>query len=322
MTSFSGDINAIPDAPGIEVEEGAAPGELDGPGIPVDISDFGGAPELGLNEFDTGEQAAVEGDTEASPVADPGSTPPPPASPAPPQLDPTQQMFLGMYQNMQEQAQANQRAMAELVASLKPKQEAPPVDPFADMPPDLRKAIDGNPELKAYTEYMAKKAQAPADQYRQEIEKRIEDAKFQRQVDQFQNEARQVAESVISSGYKLEGTAKQHVHDFLVDTALSLTNARGGSPIQYLEAVKKVFETGVQGRQAYLGEQVKQRVATRPTPQINAPRAAAPGMVSGQQAGPPSEAELRQAGYANRTEAIMNGYRKVQQLRALRMGQG
>ncbi len=322
MTSFSGDINSIPDAPGIEVEAGPAPGELDGPGIPVDISDFGGAPELGLNEFESDDQFAVGEDTVASPVADPASTPPPAASSAPPQLDPTQQMFLGMYQQMQEQGAANQRAMSELVASLRPKQEAPPVDPFADMPPELRKSIDGNPELKAYTEYMAKKAQAPADQFRQDFEKRIEEAKFHRQVDQFKSEAQQVAESVISSGYKLDGTAKQHVHDFLVDTALSLTNARGGSPIQYLEAVKKVFELGVQGRQAHLGEQVKQRVATRPTPQIGTPRAAAPGMVSGQQAGPPTEAEIRQAGYANRTEAIMNGYRKVQQLRARQMGQG
>jgi hypothetical protein len=219
--------------------------------------------------------------------------------------------------------EAQEQRFSQVLERFAPKApEAPPPDPLARFSPELRASIAANPELKKFTEELLREAAAPADSFRQEIEKRIEDAKFQRQVDQFQNEARQVAESVISSGYKLEGTAKQHVHDFLVDTALSLTNARGGSPIQYLEAVKKVFETGVQGRQAYLGEQVKQRVATRPTPQINAPRAAAPGMVSGQQAGPPSEAELRQAGYANRTEAIMNGYRKVQQLRALRMGQG
>lgn len=322
VNDLSDNMEALPEfdsgATSIERELGPEPGELDGPGIPVDISQFGGAPEPGLNELAPDEQFAVEEDAVASPVADPGTPPQTPASPAPPQLDPTQQFMVGVLQQMQSQAQAQEQRFQALLQQVLPKPEPKPVDPFADMPPELRKAIDANPELKAYTEYMAKKAAAPVDSYRQEMEKRIEEAKFQNQVTQFQNEARQVADTILGRGYKLEGTAKQHVSDFLYDTALALTNARGGTPSQYLEAVQKVFDTGVQGRQAFLGEKIKQQVASRPTPQAPA-RAAAPGMVPGkQQAGPPTDAEIRLAGYANRTEAIMNGYRKVEQLRARR----
>lgn len=324
INSLTDNVAALPEfdsgQTSIERELGPEPGELDGPGIPVDISQFGGAPEPGLNELAPDEQFAVEEDTVTSPVADPGPpTHQAPASSAPPQLDPQQQFMVGVLQHIQASQAAQEQRFQALMQQILPKQEVPPPDPFADMPPELRKAIDANPELKAYTEYMAKKAAAPTEQYRQEMEKRIEQARFQNQVTQFQNEARQVADTIISRGYKLEGTAKQHVSDFLYDTALAITHARGGTPLQYVDAVAKVFDTGVQGRQAYLGETVKQKVAARQTPQATPARTAAPGMVPGkQQAGPPTDAEIRLAGYANRTEAIMNGYRKVEQLRARR----
>lgn len=318
VNSLSDNMEALPDAPGIEVEAGPAPGELDGAGIPVDISQFGGAPEPGLNELAPDEQFAVEEDTATSPVADPGTPTQAPASSAPPQLDPQQQFMAAMFQQMQASQAAQEQRFQAMMQQIMPKQEVPPPDPLSDMPPELRKAVDGNPELKSFSEWIAKKSQAPTEQYRQEMEKRIEQARFQQQVTQFQNEARQVADTIIGRGYKLEGQAKQHVSDFLYDTALAITHARGGTPLQYVDAVAKVFDTGVQARQAYLGEQVKQNVAKRQTPATPA-RTAAPGMVPGkQQAGPPTDAEIRQAGYANRTEAIMNGYRKVETLRARR----
>lgn len=323
INSLTDNMEALPEfdsgQTAIEAELGPAPGELDGPGIPVDISQFGGAPEPGLNELAPDESAAVEEETVSSPVADSGAPPQAPVSSAPPQLDPQQQFMAAMFQQMQASQAAQEQRFQALMQQAFPKPEAPPPDPLADMPPELRKAVDGNPELKSFSEWIAKKSQAPTEQYRQEMEKRIEQARFQNQVTQFQNEARQVADSILSRGYKLEGQAKQHVSDFLYDTALAITHARGGTPLQYLDAVAKVFDTGVQGRQAHLGETVKQKVAARQTPQATPGKVAAPGMVPGkQQAGPPSDAEIRQAGYANRTEAIMNGYRKVEQLRARR----
>lgn len=256
----------------------------------------------------------VPSESEGVTATSPGSGPTPPA-PAP-QLDSNQQFQMAIVQQM---AQMQQAFTAQLEA-LKPKEAPPPpADPFADMPKELRAAIDANPELKAYTEYMAKKAASPAEQFRQEIEQRIKEATHQRQVDTFRNEATSVAQKIVQS-LGATGQDAKELHDLFYDQSLVLADLHGGSPAKYEKALVAALDKATNLKVAQLNSKAKASVAQRHPGSAARPQAPASTM-SSKQNRTPTQADARAAGYKSLFDAALDGDAKIHQLWA-RQGQG
>jgi hypothetical protein len=218
-----------------------------------------------------------------------------------------------MFAQMQAQSQAQQASFEKALASLAPKApEAPPVDPFADLPEKFN-----TPEIKEFLKVAQDKILSP---YQKQLENRIQAAQHERLTNQYASEAEQAAQAVISSGYELSGNDAAIVKDGLRDFALTLSHVHGGTPAQYKDALARVAESLVRGRQAHMNKASKAKVATL-APRPAARQNTAPGMVSGQQSADFSWAEAKAAGYLDTTDAVFDGYKKVLAMRA-RQGRG
>lgn len=262
--------------------------------------------DLGLAD----EQTAPLVESEEVTGSSPGSGPP---SPAPaPQLDPTQQMMAAMLQRMDAQQQAFERTLQQLA----PKPPAPtPVDPLADMPPELRAEVEKNPQLKLFTEWMTKKAATPAEQYKQDFERRIAEAQQQREVQRYETEADSVANGILGANFDFSKNPgfKNQAADAIRDWALSLSHAHGGTPAQYMEPLKNVVNGLVASQMVALNSKAKASVAQRQPGSVARPQAAGPAIPSFQNR-TPTDAEARAAGYKSAMDAALDGDRRVHQM--------
>lgn len=253
-------------------------------------------------------------DTGASPAAEPGVTASsPPVAPAAPQLDPNTQAMMTLIQSVQADSARREQLLLAQIEALKPKAlEAPPVDPFANLPDKFN-----TPEIKEFLQVAQEKILAP---YKNEMEGRIQKAQFDRQVNFLVTDATSTAEAIVSAGYDLQGEDAAIVKDGLRDFALVLTDKYGGTPAQYKGALTKIADSLVRGRQAHMNKAAKAKVATMARP-VAKPNAAS-GVVPGQQPADYSWAEARAAGYQDMTDAVFDDGRKVLAMRARNQGRG
>lgn len=235
-------------------------------------------------------------------------------SPAPaPQLDPTQQLLAAVMQRMETQNQQ----FTEVIKSLAPKvPEAPPADPFADMPKEY-----DTPEIRAFAEYMRKKVLAPHEEYKQSLEKRIQEATAQRQTTQLYNEAAGLGKS-FASDLGAQGQDAEDLANWFHDQTIVFTNKYGGAPTQYATAIKDLFNKGVALKQAQLNSTAKAAVAKRYPGATARPQQATGSAMTQRPYVRPSDAEARAAGYKSAFEAALDGDAKVHQFRARQGAQG
>jgi hypothetical protein len=210
-------------------------------------------------------------------------------------------------------AQAQQaQQFAELMKQFAPKQPEPaPIDPFANLPEKFN-----TPEIKEFLAVAKDKILAP---FQSQLEQRIQAAQQERLVNQYASEADAAAQAVISNGYELSGNDAAIVKDGLRDFALTLSHVHGGSPSQYKDALARVADSLVRGRQAHMNKSAKAKVATlAPRP---ATQSAAQAIPPARQSADYSEAEARAAGYKDKLDAIFDDGKKVLAMRA-RQGRG
>src|SRR5882757_4729628 len=194
---------------------------------------------------------SVGQDAGASPVAEQGNTASaPPSSPAAQPLDPNTQAMLGMFQQMQNDGARREQLLLAQIEALKPR-PAPvaPIDPFADLPEKFN-----TPEIKEFLKVAQDKILSP---YQKQMEARIQEAQHTRLTNQYASEAEQAAQAVISSGYDLSGQDAAIVKDGLRDFALTLSHVHGGTPSQYKDALARVADSLVRGRQAHMNKTAK-----------------------------------------------------------------
>lgn len=314
--SFAQDEAYVPDAPGQQAYDNSPLTAEEILEYGLDPADF---PNVKL--ADSPDAEAPGASLESAGVTDdsPGSGAP--SAPPAPQLDANQQFMATMFAQMQAQAQAQQQAFQAALAQLAPKPTEPaPVDPFADMPKELRAEIEQNPALKAYTEYMAKKAQTPAEQFKQEFEERIQKAQQEREAVRYAQEAEAAAKAVLSQGFALEGQDAAIVADGLRDMALTLSHVHGGAPAQYQKALDRIINTAVNGRIKHLNSQAAAKVAQR-APAPNRPQVAPQAIPPAAANREPTLEEIRAAGYRSAFEAGLDGDKRIIELRA-RRGRG
>jgi hypothetical protein len=223
-------------------------------------------------------------------------------------------MLMAELRASREAAAQRDAQFAQMLQQFAPQKPAAPApDPFANLPDKFN-----TPEIKEFLQVAQEKILAP---YQQQMEQRIEAARHERLVSQFTSEATQAAEAVIASGYDLGGQDAAIVRDGLRDFALTLSHVHGGTPAQYKDALARVADSLVRGRQAHMNKSAKAKVATlAPRP---AAQNAAPAMVAGkQQAEDWTSAEARAAGYLDPIEAIFDGGKKILAMRARNQGRG
>lgn len=253
-------------------------------------------------------------DAGASPADEPEVVATPQVAPAAPQLDPVQAMLWQEIQAGRQAAATRDTQFAQILQALAPKAPAaPPIDPFADLPEKYN-----TPEIKEFLAIAKDKILAP---FQGQLEQRIQAAQHERLTNQYASEAEAAATAVINSGYDLSGNDAAIVKDGLRDFALTLSHVHGGSPSQYKDALARVADSLVRGRQAHMNKSAKAKVANiaaRPA----TPQHATPGMVPGQQQSAEyTAAEARAAGYRDHIDAIFDGGKKVLAMRA-RQGRG
>lgn len=252
-----------------------------------------------------GEQPPVQSESEEVTATSPGSGPLNASAPAP-QLDPSQQVMLAMFQQMTAQNEAQQRQFQELISTLKPQEKAPEIDPLADMPKEW-KAIEGLPDFLKYT---IQKNKAEVDALKNNLDQRIQAATQRREADQYASEAKAIGSKILSQGFQFQSTQDQAaVSDALHDMALSLANVHGGTPAKYEQALNRVINTAVQARQAHLNSQAKASVAARHAPKP-APQAVG-AIPQSQPLTEPTLAQVRSAGYRDMDEARWDDFRRV-----------
>lgn len=232
-------------------------------------------------------------------------------SPAPaPQLDASQQIMLGMFQQMQANQQAQEARFAQMIEALRPKEAAPPPeDPFADLPDEYN-----TPEIKKFADYMRNKVLSPLEQYKQQMEQRIAQASHQRTVQQYQHEALSAGQSWTQK-YGAQGQDATELSDWIRDQTLILAEAHGGSPAQYAPSIERMIDKAVALKQSQLNSKAKAAVGARRPNAPATPRPQANGStIPSFQNRIPTDAEARAAGYKSAFDSALDGDAKVHKM--------
>lgn len=247
-------------------------------------------------------------------------TPKKPVVPAP---DAAQQTTMLMMQTMQAMQQQNQEFQQRMLEMLRPaKQEQTPASKFdiASVLPENLRGIDGVPQLAQAIYAQVEKQFADRDQAAQTTQQK---AQHQQSVNQWVNEARHVQTEVLKDGYKFANPQDaEHFGAMARDLAISMADAKGGSPAQYLGPIKSLFKAQAMAYQASLGEKTKagmqRRVPNAPLQQAQRIVAQQPGNASNSvpdMASPPTREELRAVRMTG-SQSAMEGDFSVRQLRA------
>lgn len=322
------------DAPGAE---GFTPtgGESDfdavfGPAseTPASNGDGDGGPELSLEEMLVDKATMSPEELEMAGLAEEGAASAPQKqtpAPKPAAVDPATQTTMLMMQQMQAMQQQNQEFQARMLEMLRPaKQEQTPASKFdiASVLPENLRGIDGVPQLAQAIYSQVEKAFADRDQAHQTTQQK---AQHEAAVAQWVNEARHVQAEVLKDGYKFSSPADSGQFGAMVrDLAISMADAKGGSPAQYLGPIRALIKAGTMAQMAGLHEKTKagmgKRIPNAPLQQVkriagqqnNDSHTAIPDMNS-----PPTEEELRAVRMTGSVSA-MEGDHSVRQLRARR----
>lgn len=256
-------------------------------------------------------------------------TPQKPAKPAaPPAPDANQQFQLMMMQQMQAMQQANQEFQARLLESMRPpkQEQAPSKFDIASVLPENLRSVDGVPQLAQAIYSQVEKQFAERDQASQTAQQQ---AQHQAAVSQWVNEARHVQTEVLKDGYKFSNPQDAHFFSSMArDLAISMADAKGGTPAQYLGPIKETMKAGAMALLAGMGEKTKAGIAKRVpnAPLHQAQKRAAQMPTDASMSMPdrnsrPTPEELRAVRMTG-SQSAMEGDYSVLKLRAQRARQG
>jgi hypothetical protein len=322
---------------GTDADFDAVFGSGDG-GSPADGSaDNGdGEREYSLEEMLVDKATLTPEELEAAGLAEEGATPTPKkpapaAKPATTAASPEASVQLMMVQQMQAMQQQNQEFQARMLEMLRPAPKEQPASKFdiSSVLPENLRGIDGVPQLAQAIYSQVEKQFADRDQAQQTTQQKQQ---HEQAVAQWVNEARQVSTEVLKDGYKFANPQDaQHFGAMVRDLAISMADAKGGSPAQFLGPIRSIIKAGIQAQMAHLGEKTKasmqRRVPNAQLPQSRKPGAPAPQQGDAAYSVPdmnsrPTPEELRAVRMTG-SQSAMEGDHSVRLLRARRArGQG